>query len=115
MSARLVESIVDNQSIDLMDAGFIENDLRTIQALMTGEKRSYSREKKFLFDIVANKRNSIDVDKFDYLPRDSYFTGIPISCQYGRLLQFSKVCECGAVYLKYQISDSRFQNSKPWA
>ena len=27
---------------------------------------------KWVFDIVANKRNSIDVDKFDYMTRDSY-------------------------------------------
>ena len=27
-------------------------------------------EKEFLFEIVANKRNGIDVDKFDYFARD---------------------------------------------
>ena len=29
----------------------------------------------WIFDIVANKRNSIDVDKFDYLQRDAYHIG----------------------------------------
>ena len=31
---------------------------------------------KFVFDIVANKRNSIDVDKFDYMTRDSFQLGL---------------------------------------
>ena len=37
----------------------------------------YSKTKKeFIFDIVNNKRNSIDVDKYDYIKRDSYHLGI---------------------------------------
>ena len=31
---------------------------------------------RFLWDIVANKRNSIDVDKFEYLLRDQHGTGV---------------------------------------
>lgn len=31
----------------------------------------------WLFDIVANKRNSIDVDKFDYIQRDTRMLGTP--------------------------------------
>ena len=32
-------------------------------------------EKQFMLDIVSNAKTSIDVDKFDYLLRDSYHTG----------------------------------------
>ena len=31
---------------------------------------------EFIFDIVNNKRNSIDVDKYDYIRRDSYHLGL---------------------------------------
>lgn len=36
-------------------------------------------------------RNGIDVDKFDYLERDSRYCGIKVSCDPGRIMQFSKV------------------------
>jgi len=34
-----------------------------------------SDEKSFLFEIVANKTNGIDVDKFDYIARDTRAIG----------------------------------------
>jgi hypothetical protein len=46
-------------------------DIQLIQDLISGHnphaKPASARERGFLFEIVANKRNSIDVDKFDYL------------------------------------------------
>lgn len=44
--------------------------------MITGDYQKYPQEKWLLFDVVSNKRNSIDVDKFDYLLRDSYYVGI---------------------------------------
>lgn len=35
-------------------------------------------EKSFLFEIVANNRNGLDVDKIDYIHRDSHMVGDPI-------------------------------------
>jgi HD superfamily phosphohydrolase len=62
---------------------------------------------RFLFDIVANKRNSIDVDKFDYLQRDAMCAGVKTSCDFGRIIACSQVgplaagaraCENDAMY-----------------
>jgi len=38
--------------------------------------------RRYLFDIVANTTNSIDVDKFDYIVRDAYYTGVKVSFEY---------------------------------
>eukprot|EP01105_Mastigella_eilhardi_P012540 TRINITY_DN2860_c0_g1_i3.p1 TRINITY_DN2860_c0_g1~~TRINITY_DN2860_c0_g1_i3.p1 ORF type:complete len:462 (-),score=81.92 TRINITY_DN2860_c0_g1_i3:462-1847(-) len=44
----------------------------------------------WLLDIVANKVNNVDVDKFDYIARDAHHTGIP-ACQYMRLITTARV------------------------
>ncbi|KAJ8370629.1 hypothetical protein SKAU_G00106570 [Synaphobranchus kaupii] len=49
--------------------------------------------KSFLYEIVANKRNGIDVDKWDYFARDCYHLGIQNNFDYRRFLKFARVCE----------------------
>ncbi|XP_077982441.1 deoxynucleoside triphosphate triphosphohydrolase SAMHD1-like [Glandiceps talaboti] len=49
------------------------------------------REKGFLYEIVANKRNGIDVDKWDYFARDCHNLGIPNNFDHHRFQQFAKV------------------------
>ena len=50
------------------------------------------QSRSWLFDVVANGRNGLDVDKFDYIQRDAFFTGVRIMSDFGRVLQYSKVC-----------------------
>ncbi|XP_037628431.1 deoxynucleoside triphosphate triphosphohydrolase SAMHD1-like [Sebastes umbrosus] len=50
-------------------------------------------EKSFLYEIVANKRNGIDVDKWDYFARDCHYLGIQNNFDYRRFLKFARVCE----------------------
>ncbi|XP_062925463.1 deoxynucleoside triphosphate triphosphohydrolase SAMHD1-like [Mobula hypostoma] len=52
-----------------------------------------SKEKSFLYEIVANKRTGIDVDKWDYFARDSYHLGIRNNFDYLRILKYARVCE----------------------
>jgi hypothetical protein len=49
------------------------------------------RSKGFLYEIVANKRNGIDVDKWDYFGRDCHNLGINNSFDYRRFLLHAKV------------------------
>uniref|UniRef100_A0A3P8X912 HD domain-containing protein n=1 Tax=Esox lucius TaxID=8010 RepID=A0A3P8X912_ESOLU len=51
------------------------------------------KEMSFLYEIVSNKRNGIDVDKWDYFARDSYHLGIQNNFDYHRSLKFTRVCE----------------------
>ncbi|XP_051250949.1 deoxynucleoside triphosphate triphosphohydrolase SAMHD1-like isoform X4 [Dicentrarchus labrax] len=52
-----------------------------------------TEDKSFLYEIVSNKENGIDVDKFDYFARDCYHLGVQINFDYRRFLKFARVCE----------------------
>ncbi|CAF4375878.1 unnamed protein product, partial [Rotaria sp. Silwood2] len=47
--------------------------------------------KSFLYEIVSNKLTGIDVDKFDYFARDSYYLGTKISFEHMRFIKFYRV------------------------
>lgn len=49
------------------------------------------KEKAFLYEIVANKRNGVDVDKWEYFSRDCYYLGLSNSFDYKRLMRFVRV------------------------
>ena len=51
-----------------------KEDLNIIQDMIMG--KAPNNDKAFLFDIISNKRNSVDVDKFDYIIRDTEAMGI---------------------------------------
>ena len=68
--------------------------------------------KRFLFDIVNNKRNGVDVDKLDYLARDALAAGLTSSGEAAalRLIHASKVlpsAESGALQLGYEKKAGR--------
>ena len=49
--------------------------------------------KSFLYEIVANKRNGIDVDKWDYFARDCHCLGIPNNFDMRRFMKFARVID----------------------
>ncbi|XP_020638071.2 deoxynucleoside triphosphate triphosphohydrolase SAMHD1 [Pogona vitticeps] len=55
--------------------------------------RGRPEEKSFLYEIVANKRNGIDVDKWDYFARDCHHLGIQNNFDYERFIKFARVCQ----------------------
>ena len=62
----------------------------------------------FMYQILANKKSSIDCDKFDYLLRDTYNLGLPYSFDCNRFIENTKVidnCICFSDKLLYDIYD----------
>ena len=49
--------------------------------------------KSFLYEVVANKRNGIDVDKWDYFARDCHCLGIPNNFDMKRYMKFARVID----------------------
>ncbi|CAI5997136.1 unnamed protein product [Closterium sp. NIES-64] len=78
-SVQLVDRVIDNNNIDI--------DPDTVATI-----KDY-KEKEFLWDIVANARTGIDVDKFDYLARDSYFCNIKACFDHKRIIQMMRVID----------------------
>lgn len=88
MSADMFEWMVDDNHID------IDNDVvKRVCNLITSDDSGAPPGKKFLWDIVANKRNSVDVDKFEYLMRDAHNAGVKGSVDISRLVSFMKVID----------------------
>jgi HD superfamily phosphohydrolase len=47
-------------------------------------------ERGFMYEIVANFRNGIDVDKFDYMARDALNCGVKSNFDFTRLINYSR-------------------------
>ena len=104
MSIKLIDCIVQNNSTikDEVFKGYdFEDDMKFIKELIlperrqktvTRSKRSQNPLKNFYYEIVSNKLNENDVDKWDYLARDSYHVGLNTSFDVRRLL---KTCQVG--------------------
>ncbi|KAK2909492.1 hypothetical protein Q8A67_005329 [Cirrhinus molitorella] len=103
MSVQMFDDIVkslkaENEDV-LKEHGLDDKDVSFIKELIEGAKTSEwtykgrDEEKSFLYEIVANKQNGIDVDKWDYFARDCHHLGIQNSFDHQRLLKFARVCE----------------------
>ncbi|KAJ3694339.1 hypothetical protein LUZ60_009819 [Juncus effusus] len=91
MSVNMVDYIVDEHNIDIDSSR-----LKTVKEMILASSKEYSmtksaKEKCFLYDIVANGRNGIDVDKFDYIGRDCRACGLGCNFQFKRLMEGMRV------------------------
>ena len=54
--------------------------------------------KSFLYQIVSNKTSGVDVDKFDYLARDSFHLGLQSTFHQDRYIESARVIQCDDQY-----------------
>lgn len=98
--------IEKNRLLPLFEqVGLDGNDLIFIKELIYGQLNEQTSDqtrsiwpykgrdisKSFLYEIVSNKLTGIDVDKFDYFARDSYYLGTKISFDHMRFIKFYRV------------------------
>ncbi|KAF8623166.1 hypothetical protein AX17_007522 [Amanita inopinata Kibby_2008] len=113
-SEMMFDYLVEDNDVQLE-----EDDARFIKALIAGDPKKCSpNEKPFLFDIIANKRNGLDVDKFDYIQRDSHMIGEPTRISLQRIIYSARVLNDQICYdIKdanqiYEICATRFKLHK---
>ncbi|KAI9096232.1 hypothetical protein DFS34DRAFT_624448 [Phlyctochytrium arcticum] len=97
--------VMDNEHVQID-----RDEIRFIKDLIHGRPRTlYPQAKKlFLYEIVANKRNSVDVDKFDYIQRDCLNVGIKTSLDASRLIAFSRVVDNQICLNQKEMFHTRF-------
>ncbi|XP_057751083.1 uncharacterized protein LOC130969403 isoform X2 [Arachis stenosperma] len=91
MSAKMIDYMVDEHNIDI-DPEL----LKKVKEMITSSCGSTTQNEKgnqFLYDIVANGRNGIDVDKFDYIVRDCRACGLGCNFQPERLMETMQVID----------------------
>ena len=75
-------------------------------------------KKHYLYQIVSNSKNGIDVDKFDYIARDGNALGIKYGFEHHRIFPHVKVIKNEICYSDkvifniYELFDSRFKMHK---
>lgn len=72
-----------------------EEDVQFIRELINPDNfpQKSHPERQFLYEIVSNSSCGIDVDKFDYIARDSANVGIKISFDARRLLRNCRIID----------------------
>lgn len=103
-SIKMFDYLVDNNEglkETFSEYGLTERDMIFVKECIHGVQEPYKcligrpKEKHFLYEIVANKKTGIDVDKWDYLDRDCHHLGFGVKStfDYKRFMHFARVVE----------------------
>ena len=101
MTIKRIDRIIKNNKDKIKNVPLDDDDVEFIQELIWPERRdnaltrstrSQNPLKNFYYEIVSNKLNENDLDKWDYIARDSHHVGINTCFEMDRLL---KTCHVG--------------------
>ncbi|KAK7915471.1 hypothetical protein WMY93_011232 [Mugilogobius chulae] len=89
------------KELEKLDENTKGDDLLFIKEMINGPDEQVNKgdykgrppEKSFLYEIISNKRNGLDVDKFDYFARDYHHLGMKNTFDHNRYIEFVKVFE----------------------
>ncbi len=104
-SITLLNYLVSKYNVDLN-----KDQLKVIADLINPKNAEYSKWKskyqvgRWIFQIISNPLNSIDVDKFDYIVRDTQAVGLKFSFDFSRIINDAKVIDNKICY-SYQCSE----------
>lgn len=104
-SCKLFEFIVKKYKINLSD-----DEIKIINRMINPDIND-----SFLYQIVCNKINGLDCDKFDYIVRDTYNIGLAYSFDVMRLIDQAKVINnkiCFRSKCSFDISDLYYTRYK---
>lgn len=93
--------------------GLSDENLLQIQRMI--HPVTVEEKKNFLYQIVSNGKNGIDVDKFDYIARDSRATGIYFGFDHRSIFIYCRVidnelCYCDEVIFNiFQLFETRYR------
>jgi len=94
-STYLIKHIIENDPI--LSEQFTKSDIKFIQNLIDPE----SIHNGFIYQIVSNSLNGIDMDKFDYLTRDAYHLGMDLGFDYKKIITTGIVIDDEICYPKW--------------
>ena len=79
--------------------GISENELEFISNIINPKRIKIKDKRDYIYEIINNERNGIDVDKFDYIKRDSFYCGLSYSMDCTRIMKHIRVIDNKLCYL----------------
>lgn len=115
-SILILSKVIKKYEIDIS-----KEELKVIGDLINPKKGNYDEWEeefkvgKWIFEIVSNPKNNVDVDKFDYINRDNRAIGLKLDIDFSRLILQPRVIEdeiCYPIHAKenlYHLFFIRYQ------